>query len=260
MKKTEFLTTPYGATLAYQRTPGRSPGVIFLAGFRSDMQGGKALRLQQHLEKRGNAFLRFDYRGHGQSSARFEDGCIGDWARDALSALDELTDGPQVIIGSSMGGWLMLLTALQRPERIAGLIGVAAAPDFTNTLISRHLTDSQQHTLEQTGQVAIPSCYDDSPFIITQKLLDDGQQHALLHATVSLDMPVRLLHGMQDSDIPWQTSMTLVNQISSADLELQLIKQGDHRLSEPQDLDRLCTTLDSLLHQLEQRVDVINQR
>ncbi len=251
MTPTETLLTNYGARLAYHRSPGRSPGVIFLTGFMSNMTGDKATRLEAHLKQRGNAYLRFDYRGHGQSSERFEQGCISDWCTDALAALDLLTEGPQVLVGSSMGSWIAFLTAMKRPDRIAALLGVASAADFTDSLPARHLNPQQQQQLQKNGRVQVSSDYDQPPYVITQRLLDDGRQNRLLHRPIALDIPVRLIHGMSDEDIPWQTSLKISEQLSGNDVETLLIKAGDHRLSSAQDLDRLCRVLDDLLDQLE---------
>lgn len=255
MSDPQILTTAYGAEIAYHLTPGRQPGVIFLTGFMSNMDGTKALHLEQHLRQRGNQFLRFDYRGHGKSSDRFENGSIGDWLEDAISALDQLTGGPQVLVGSSMGGWIMLLTALARKERVAGLLGLASAPDFTDTLSLRYLNDAQRQQLYDEGHIALSSDYDgsyDNPgYIITRHLLDEGHRHRLLHQPIALDVPVRLIHGMQDTDVPWQTSLRLSEELVSEDVEVTLIKAGDHRLSSPAALQRLCDTLDELLDGLE---------
>ena len=220
-----------GATIAYHLTSGKHPGVIFLTGFKSDMTGGKAMAVEAFCHERGQAILRFDYTGHGQSSGEFEDGTIGQWAADAVYALDRLTEGPQVLVGSSMGGWIMLLTALARPERIAGLIGLAAAPDFTEDL---------------------PNCYDDQePYRISGKLIEEGRNNLLLGAEISIDVPVRLIQGLKDEDIPWKTSARLSERLQSDNVEVTLVKSGDHRLSEPDDIDRLTRTLGGLLDQLE---------
>lgn len=242
-----------GATIAYHRTPGKSPGVMFLTGFRSDMEGSKALALEAFCRARGQAFLRFDYFGHGASSGDFNDGTIGRWAEDAVFALDTLTDGPQVLVGSSMGGWLMGLAALKRPERIVGLLGIAAAPDFTEDLIETELNAKQRAALEKNGAVAIPNCYDpDDPYLITKALIDDGRDHLLLRKPINLGMPVRLIQGLKDEDVPWQTALKLQEKLISDDVEITFVKDGTHRLSEPHDLDRLTALLASLLAKIEQ--------
>ena len=195
--KAGILTRGSGPSIAYRRTPGRSPGVIFMTGFMSDMSGGKALALEELCRGRGNACLRFDYAGHGESEGAFADGTIGSWAADALAALDELTDGPQVLVGSSMGGWIMLLAALARPKRIAGLVGIAPAPDFTERLYAEELTREQRDVMKAEGKVIVPSDYEDD-YTFTQALIDDGKDQLLLGGEIAIDCPVRLIHGLED--------------------------------------------------------------
>ena len=252
----DTITRPDGGTIAYHRTPGKSPGVVFLTGFRSDMEGTKALALEAFCRARGQAFLRFDYFGHGQSSGDFIDGTIGRWADDALFALDELTDGPQVLVGSSMGGWIMLLAARARAERIAGLLGLAAAPDFTEDLIPYELSAEQKAEINKNGLVKVPNCYDpDDPYLITKALLDDGKDHLLLRAPISFSGPVRLIQGILDEDVPWETALRIQEHLTSEDVEITFVKNGTHRLSEPHDLDRMTTALDGLLKSIEQGED-----
>ncbi|GAB6052213.1 alpha/beta hydrolase [Magnetospira thiophila] len=247
----QSLSRDNGASIAYHRTAGNTPGVVFLTGFKSDMQGSKALALEDFCRRRGQAFVRFDYTGHGQSSGEFVDGCIGDWAWDAVSVLDSLTEGPQILVGSSMGGWIMLLVALARPERVAGLVGLAAAPDFTEDLLPDELSDNQWARLMRDGRVDLPSPYSDEPTPITRKLVEDGRDMLLLRDDIELTCPVRLIHGQRDPDVPWSTSLRIAEQIRSTDVELLLVKDGDHRLSEPQDLARLCRVVGDLLTQIE---------
>ena len=240
-----------GAQLAYHRIPGRTPGVMFLTGYKSDMTGQKAVRLEAFCRARGQAFLRFDYYGHGASSGDFIDGTIGRWADDAIFALDRLTEGPQVLVGSSLGGWIMLLAARARPQRIAGLLGVAAAPDFTEDLIPLTLSPSDRATLEREGVVSVYSPYDPEPTPVTRLILEEGRRHLLLRAPIPLSCPVRLIHGMRDPDVPWKTSLRLADRLAAEDVEITLVKNGDHRLSEPRDLDRLCDVLELLLRRVE---------
>ena len=246
----EILARDDGGAIAYCRMLGQSPGVVFLTGFKSDMTGSKALALEDFCRRRGQAFLRFDYTGHGQSSGAFENGTIGEWADDTILALDRLCEGPQVLVGSSMGGWIMLLAALARPDRIAGLVGTAAAPDFTEDLMSKEFSSEQKQQMETQGFVEIPNCYDEEPYKITKALLDDGRDHLLLKAEIPLDCPVRLIHGDKDEDVPWQTSLRIAEKLRTTDVETLFVKNGGHRLSEPRDLDRLCRTLGRLLDQL----------
>jgi pimeloyl-ACP methyl ester carboxylesterase len=242
-----ILARQDGATIAYHRSPGRTPGVVFLTGFNSDMTGGKALAIEAFCRERGQACVRFDYLGHGASSGAFEDGTIGRWTDDAVAVIDELTQGPQVLVGSSMGGWIMLLAALRRPERVAGLVGIAAAADFTEDLIRAELSPAGKRDLQRLGYVETRNPYDDAPYRITQRLLDEGRSHLLLHRQIPLDCPVRLIHGMRDGDVPWQTSVRIAEKLRSTDVELQIVKNGEHRLSEPDDLARLCRIVGQLL-------------
>lgn len=238
-------------TIAYVCSPGKTPGVVFLTGYKSDMTGQKALRLEQFCQSQQRAYVRFDYYGHGASSGQFVDGTIGRWRDDTVRVLDELTQGPQVLVGSSLGGWIMLLTALVRPARVAGLVGVAAAPDFTEDLIPLLLSPGDKSTLEAGGVVNLSSVYDPEPTPINKRFIDNGREHLVLRGDIALDCPVRLIHGMQDRDVPWETSMRLLERLRSPQIELSLVKDGDHRLSRDEDLDRLCHVLDRLLHRLE---------
>ncbi len=240
-----------GARIAYNRTAGKAPGVLFLPGFRSDMTGDKALALESSCSTTGHAYLRFDYTGHGESSGEFADGTIGDWAEDAIFVLDELTEGPQVLVGSSMGGWVMLLVALARPERIAGLVGIAAAPDFTEDLMWETGGAAFRHALETEGVFHEPSEYSEEPTPITMKLIEDGRRHLLLRKPIPLTCPVRLIHGMADPDVPWATSQRLAAALASTDVEITFVKSGDHRLSGARDLARLTRAVGALLAELE---------
>ncbi len=216
----------------------------------SDMTGSKALCLEDFARRRGQAFLRFDYQGHGASSGRFEEGTIGLWSADAVAALDELTEGPQVLVGSSMGGWIMLLAALARPQRVAGLLGIAAAPDFTEDLMWDAYPPEVRETLEREGVYREPSDYGEEPYTITKALIDEGREHLLLRAPVPIACPVRLIHGMADPDVPWELAVRLADRLESDDVEITLVKGGGHRLSEPEDLERLGMTLARLLEHL----------
>lgn len=251
----QSLTREDGTVLAYYRTaggkarngaPAAQPGLIFLGGFMSDMSGTKALALEAYARRRGRNFLRFDYRGHGQSSGRFEEATIGDWLGDALAVLDQASEGPQILIGSSMGGWIALLAARARPERVAGLVGIAPAPDFTEDLIWGRATPEQRAALESVGYVDSPSEYREAPYRITQRLIEEGRNHLLLNAPIPITCPVRLIHGMADADVPWQTSLRLAEALESADVEVTLVKSAAHRLSEPEDLARLEHAIEEL--------------
>ena len=245
-----MLERPDCVAIAYHKTPGSAPGIVFLGGFMSDMTGGKALALEAFARERGRAFLRFDYQGHGGASGRFADGTIGLWAADAVAALDDLTEGPQVLVGSSMGGWIMLLAALARPDRVAGLVGIAAAPDFTEDLMWARYPEAVRDTLLRDGVYREPSDYGDEPYTITLALIEEGRQHLLLREAIPLDCPVRLIHGMADPDVPWAVSLKLAERLNAEDVEVTLVKGGGHRLSEPADLARLGAVVEGLLERL----------
>jgi pimeloyl-ACP methyl ester carboxylesterase len=236
-----------GARLAYHATPGRGPTVVFLTGFRSDMTGSKALALEAYCATLGQAFVRFDYRGHGASDGRFEDGTIGAWRNDTLAILDQVVEGPAVLVGSSMGGWIMLLAALARPERVVGLVGIAAAPDFTRELMEHRASPGMLAALERDRVWHEPSPYADEPTPITRHLLDEGRHHLLLDADIAIGCPVHLLHGQRDPDVPWQTSLRLAERLESDSVIVELIKDGEHRLSRQRDLARLRAALDRVL-------------
>ena len=236
-----------GATIAYHFTPGKSPGVVFLTGFMSDMDGAKALAVEAWAGARGRAIVRFDYTGHGASSGEFADGTIGRWAADAVLVLDRVAEGPQVLVGSSMGGWIMLLAAMARPKRVAGLLGSAAAPDFTRDLLTSMLTADQRRTIEKDGLVMVSNDYGEAPYPISMTLIEEARNHMLLGSEIPIDCPVRLIHGLKDSDVPWETSQRLSESLGSNDVEVILVKDGDHRLSEDRDLARLTAVLESLI-------------
>lgn len=256
MQSPSYLDLSEGHRIAYVQHAGSAPGVLFLPGFKSDMNGAKALALEAHCREKGIAFTRFDYTGHGASSGAFAEGTIGGWKQDALTVLDKLTKGKQIVVGSSMGGWLMLLLALARPDRVAGLVGIASAPDFTEALIWERFNRKQQRELKTTGSFAIPNCYGTEPYLITYRLIEEGRRHLLLvpppsqgakgEGNIPITCPVRLLHGMVDEDVPWQLSRILSHRLESQDVTVSLIKNGNHRLSEPQHLRLLCDTVHQL--------------
>ncbi|MBV9251503.1 MAG: alpha/beta hydrolase, partial [Acetobacteraceae bacterium] len=208
---------------------------MFLPGFRSDMNGDKATNVAAFCAERGHAILRFDYSGHGASGGRFENGTIGRWAADTLAAIDRLTEGKLVLVGSSMGGWIALLTALVRPERVAALVGIAAAPDFTEALMWNAMSFEERTKLMRDGVMHVPSQYGE-PTPITRALIEDGRKHLLLPLPIALNCPVRLLHGQADPDVPWEMALRIAEQVTSADVQVVLVKDGDHRLSRPRDL------------------------
>lgn len=230
----ETLELPDGRRIAYHRTPGKGPWVVFLGGFRSDMTGTKATWLEDWARRRGRGFLRFDYTGHGASSGRFADGAIGDWASDAEAAITRLTDGPRVVVGSSMGGWIALLLARRMGEGIAGLVGVAAAPDFTEDLMWARFDEGKRRDLEEQGFMTEPSDYSDEPDLVTRRLIEDGREHLVLRTPLDLPMPVRLLHGTADADVPVSVALRLLDHADAPDMRLTLVKGADHRFSTPE--------------------------
>jgi pimeloyl-ACP methyl ester carboxylesterase len=235
-----------GVELAWSRLEGRGPTVVFLPGYGSDMTGDKATALAAFCEARGQAMLRFDYSGHGASGGVFLDGTIGTWAADTLAALDRLTEGPVVLVGSSMGGWIALLTALARRERVAALVGIAAAADFTETLMWPAMSFEQRAVLMEHGVIYRPSQYG-NPTPITRALIEDGRNHLVLGGTIPLTCPVRLLQGQADPDVPWEMALRIADELEGGDVQVTLVKDGDHRLSRPQDLALLQRTLVPLL-------------
>lgn len=242
---TTYLTTPQGRHLAYHRTPGREPGVVFLGGFRSDMTGSKALHLQAWAERTGRAFLRFDYSGHGASRGAFEEGSISDWREDAEAAIDILTEGPQIVVGSSMGGWIGLLLARERPERVAALIGIAAAPDFTERMWERASLADRTRLME-VGVMHRPSDYSAEPYPITRRLIEDGRLNLILDRPLVLPMPVRLLQGTADSDVDPSVALALLDHATGTDLRLTLVQGADHRFSTPACLALITETIEAL--------------
>lgn len=241
------LQTPQGRQIAYHRTAGRGPGVVFLGGFKSDMEGTKALFLQDWATQTGRAFLRFDYSGHGQSSGDFLDGAIGDWCEDALAAIAALTEGPQVLVGSSMGGWISLLVARTVPERIAGLVGIAAAPDFTEDSMWAGFTTAQRAELAATGRVVLPSDYDPAGYVITRRLIDEGRGRLVLRSPLPLPFPVRLLQGTADADVPPEVALRLLAHATGPDIRLTLVKGADHRFSSPDCLSLITAAIEEVL-------------
>jgi pimeloyl-ACP methyl ester carboxylesterase len=252
MSSPGILARQDGATIAYHRLAGVAPGVVFLGGFHSDMTGTKASFLEAHCRRRGWAYVRFDYFGHGASSGDVALGRIGGWAEDTIAVLDALTEGPQILVGSSMGGWLMLLAALARTERIHALVGIAAAPDFTEDLLWPRLDAAQRQACSETGAVTLPSQYDPRGYTHQLALFEEGRRHLVMRAAIPLTCPVRLLHGILDDAVPWQTSVRLADRLASRDVVVTLVKEGDHRLSSEADLARLAAALDELAY-LERR-------
>lgn len=226
----ERFVSPEGRELAYEHIPGAGPGVVFLGGFKSDMEGTKAIYLRDQCADVGRAFTRFDYSGHGVSSGKFEEGAIGDWAQDAAAVL-ALTEGPQVLVGSSMGGWISLLTARAMPERVAGLVTIAAAPDFTEDSMWAGFSEAQKAELAAEGQVALPSEYGE-PYIITKRLIEEGRAQLVLRDPLPLPFPVRFLQGTADADVDMAVALRLLDHAHGPDMRLTLVDGADHRFSD----------------------------
>ena len=237
MSAPEFLNTPQGRKIAYHKTAGKGPCVVFLGGLKSDMEGSKAIHLEDWAISQGRAFLRFDYSGHGSSSGEFTQGCIGDWAQDTRAVLENLTDGPLLLVGSSMGGWQALLATRNLSERIMGMVTIAAAPDFTEDSMWAGFSDAQKTELAEAGQVALPSDYGE-PYIITKRMIEDGRENLVLREPLELPFPVRFLQGTADTDVDLTVALRLLDHASGSDMRLTLVDGADHRFS-----DNACLSL-----------------
>ena len=246
MTQIDHLEIGADLRLAYRHRAGQGPTIVFLPGYRSDMEGGKATALDAWAEREGRAMLRFDYAGCGVSDGDFETQSLANWRNDALAMIDDVIEGPVVLVGSSMGGWLMLLAALARPDRVVGLVGIASAPDFTSWGFSQE----QKMAILQDGRIEEPSPYDDLPYVTTREFWQSGESLRLLHAPIEVDCPVRLLHGQADADVPWVYSLEIMKLLRSADVQTVLIKDGDHRLSRPGDIALLIATVNGLVEAL----------
>jgi pimeloyl-ACP methyl ester carboxylesterase len=241
----QHLDTPQARRIAFHRLAGAGPGVMFLGGFMSDMTGTKASFLEQRARAAGRAFVRFDYSGHGASSGRFADGTIGQWAEDAEAVLAACTDGPQVLVGSSMGGWIALLLARRHPGRIAGLVTVAAAPDFTDAMWMG-FSEADRAEMMATGAILRPSD-DGDPYTITRALIEDGRAHRVFDRPLPLPFPVRMLQGTDDAAVPRVMALKLLDHAEGPDTRLTLVRGADHRFSAPDNLAHLAAALDQVL-------------
>ena len=241
-----ILHVAEGRQLAYRRRRGKGPTILFLPGYMSDMEGGKATALDAWAERQGRAMLRFDYAGCGLSGGDFEAQGLADWRDDAVAMIDRVAEGPVLLVGSSMGGWLMLLAALARPERVAGLVGIAPAPDFTHW----GFTDAQKATILRDGRLEESSAYSEMPYVTARTFWESGEALRLLDGHIEIDCPVRLLHGQADEDVPWEISLGLMQRLRSADVQATLLKDGDHRLSRGSDIALLIRVIEDLLEAL----------
>ena len=244
----QFLACEDGESIAYHALPGRTPGLVFFGGFFSDMTGTKAMSLETLCRQTGQAFVRFDYFGHGASSGAFTEGTISRWKEDAVRILDETTEGLQILVGSSFGAWIMILAALERRERVAGMMSIAGAPDFTEDLIWKTLSEEDRDRLRKTGSIRIPNPYGNEPIPISHALIKDGRENLVLRRTIPLTCPVRILHGLLDREVPPETSLKLATSLESENVAVTFIKNGDHRLSNIESLSHLFLTVAELLN------------
>ncbi len=227
--------------LAHHHTPGTGPTIVFLPGYASDMAGTKAVAVEDWARAHGRACLRFDYAGCGESPGAFEDGTLASWRDDALAMID-MVDGPVVLVGSSMGGWIALLAAIDRPGRVTALVGIAAAPDFTDW----GFTDAEKAVIRDTGRLEQSSPYSDQPTVTTRGFWEAGEALKLMGGEIAIDVPVRLIQGQQDPDVPWQRAVELAGLIRSPDVQTILVKDGDHRLSREADIALILSTIEAL--------------
>jgi pimeloyl-ACP methyl ester carboxylesterase len=240
--------------IAIRAREGTAPGLFWLGGLKSDMKGTKAVALDEHAAKSGRACIRFDYSGHGESGEKFEDGTISRWLEDALAVFKNRAKGPQIVVGSSMGGWMALLLAralaadslIAQGAKLAGLVLIAPAPDFTEELMWKNFSEEVRSEIETKGQWQRPSTYGDDPYPITKRLIEDGRKHLIMGKPIQVKCPVRILQGVLDPDVPWQHAMKLVSCLAQDDVTMTLVKDGDHRLSRPEDIERLLKTVDEL--------------
>jgi pimeloyl-ACP methyl ester carboxylesterase len=240
---TEAAEAPERPKLAYRHTPGRGPTVVFLCGYGSDMNGTKALALQQWAQGSGRAFLRFDYAGCGESEGDFEDQTLALWRDDALRVIDKVVDGPVVLAGSSMGGWVMLMVAKARPELVKGMVGIAAAPDFTDW----GYTQAEKLTILQHGRIEQPNDYGDAPTVTTRGFWASGEANRMMIGPIAFDGPVRLLQGQRDKEVPWERAARLAELIRSDAVQTVLVKDGDHRLSRDSDIALILRAVEDVL-------------
>lgn len=246
----QFLETRSGRRIAYHKSEGKGPGVVFLGGFMSDMEGSKATFLEDWAQRTGRAYLRFDYSGHGQSSGAFDEGAIGDWAEDAQAAIAALTDGPQVLVGSSMGGWISLLTCKAMPDKVAGLVTIAAAPDFTEDSMWPSFSDEQKRQVMEEGRTLMPSDYGE-PYVITKRLIEEGRDVLVMRDPIPLPFPVRMVQGTEDNAVTRDTALRLLDHVGSDDVRLTFKKGADHSFSDPDSLQVILSEIEDVLARVD---------
>ena len=242
----EFLETDAGRRIAYVKTEGRGPTVVFLGGFMSDMEGSKAQYLEAWAQAEGRAYVRFDYSGHGQSDGRFVDGVIGDWCADARAVIEAVAQGPLVLVGSSMGGWISLLLSRAMGDRVVGLVTIAAAPDFTEDGMWAGFDAAQRKELQETGLVYLPSDYGD-PYPITRRLIEEGRDNLVMRSPLRFGFAVRMLQGTEDTAVTRETALRLLDHIEADDMRLSFVKGGDHSLSNEDNLKMIVSEIEDVL-------------
>ncbi len=242
MTAPSILTRPDGLRLAFRRVAGKGPTIVFLPGYKSDMMGTKAIALEDWAIRNGRAMLRLDYSGCGESEGAFEDGTLSGWADDARMIVEANERGPVILVGSSMGGWIMLLLALALGDQVKAIVGIAPAPDFSDW----GFTSEEKGRIAKYGRLERPSDYGPEPMVTTKAFWESGQAKLLLRDKIGINCPVRLIHGQEDPDVPWEISLKLAERLRSADVQVVLVKDGDHRLSRPQDIDLLARTIATL--------------
>lgn len=240
-------TTAHGHRIAYTQQPGNGVGVVFLPGYRSDMASTKATALAEFCAAQGIPLTRFDYFAHGASEGEFIDFTIGQALADVLEVLDYLATGPQILVGSSMGGWLGLLAATARREQVRGLVGVAAAPDFTTRILHGKMTEAQREEIQREGVIYVHSDYYQNDYPMTLKFIEDGNAHAILDHPIPLEIPIHLLHGQRDDEVPWETALMIADRVISDNVTVTLIKDGDHRLNREEDLQKLLDAVEKVV-------------
>ncbi|CDQ79676.1 unnamed protein product [Oncorhynchus mykiss] len=246
----QYAARPDLPKLAYRKVKGKSPGVVFLPGFASNMGGKKAEALEEFCQSLGHSYLRFDYTGCGSSEGEMVDGTVGTWKRDVLYVLDELVEGPQILVGSSMGGWLMCLAAIARPERTAAMVGISTAADHFVTVFNTLPIEARKE-IEEKGQWVVPTKHNEEGSItFTTEFLKEAEQHCVLQSPIPVTCPVRLIHGMKDQDVPWHISMQLAERVLSNDVDVILRKHGQHRMAEKEDIKLIVYTIDDLIDKL----------
>ncbi|XP_014051662.1 palmitoyl-protein thioesterase ABHD10, mitochondrial [Salmo salar] len=246
----QYATRPDLPKLAYRKVKGKSPGVVFLPGFASNMGGKKAEALEEFCKSLGHAYIRFDYTGCGSSEGEMVDGTVGTWKRDVLYVLDELVEGPQILVGSSMGGWLMCLAAIARPEKTAAMVGISTAADHFVTVFNTLPIEARKE-IEEKGQWVVPTKHNEEGSItFTTEFLKEAEQHCVLQSPIPVTCPVRLIHGMKDQDVPWHISMQLAERVLSNDVDVILRKHGQHRMAEKEDIKLIVYTIDDLIDKL----------